>query len=175
MTIEAYIGFGSNLGDRETTFDKAEKALALLADTTVEKCSSLYESEPQGLNDGGPRFLNAVIAIETRLSPFDLMAKLVNIERELGKSPFHRSYMSRFIDLDLLLYGDEHFQENGLEIPHPRMHNRAFVLVPLAQIAPHVMHPVLKCSIEMLLSRLPFEHLGRVVPLEKTGGSKTKC
>jgi 2-amino-4-hydroxy-6-hydroxymethyldihydropteridine diphosphokinase len=157
MSPSAYIGFGSNMGDRESKFNEALRALGSLPDTIVKAYSRLYETEPVGLSDHGFKFLNAAVALETDLSPVELMKRIRDIELNLGKSPSHRSDMSRIIDLDLLLYGDRHISGDGLEIPHPRMRHRAFVLAPLAEIASRVVHPVLGCTIDTLLDVLPAE------------------
>jgi len=164
MSPSAYIGFGSNLGDRESKFKEALRALGDLPDTVIECRSRLYETEPVGLADDGPKFLNGVIALKTTLPPVELVALMRDIELNLGKSPSHQSDMSRTIDLDLLLYGDQHFSGDGLEIPHPRMHHRAFVLAPLAEVAPHVVHPVLGLAIGRLLGLLPPEERAGCVP-----------
>ena len=134
MSPSAYIGFGSNLGDRKVKFQEALRAFEGLPKTEVKARSRLYETDPIGLSDRGPKFLNAVILLETDLSPRELIGSMRSIELALGKSVYHRSDKSRVIDLDLLLYGDEHFREEDLEIPHPRMHNRAFVSGPSGRI-----------------------------------------
>jgi len=128
----------------------------------VEAHSRPYETEPVGLSDQGKEFINAAIALRTDLSPENLMKEMRRTELALGKSRLHESHLSRAIDLDLLLYGDAQILDNGMQVPHPRMHNRAFVLVPLAEIAPGARHPVLECTIGDLLKALPEEELERV-------------
>jgi len=155
MSHQAYIGFGSNLGDRKAVFQAALEALSASPGLVIRARSALYETEPVGIVDGGPRFINAAIGLETTLSPAEIMTVLHRIELVLGKSPDHRSDKSRSIDLDLLLYDEELFAlDDGLEVPHPRMHDRAFVLIPLCEIAPDVRHPRLGCSVSTLVSRL---------------------
>lgn len=155
MNPTAYIGFGANLGDRESAFVAACDALNELAGTVVARCSSLYETAPVGLSDDGPRFLNAVIAVETDLEPDQLMRELRGIERLLGKDPTHRSDRSRIVDLDLLLYGELLVKGTDWEVPHPRMHRRAFVLVPLAEVAPLAYVPDVCCTVSELLEEIP--------------------
>ena len=162
MAIMAYIGFGANLGNREATFHKALETLSGLEGITVCNSSKLYDTEPVNLSDGGPRFLNAAIEIETELSPKQLASKMREVELCLGKSREHRSDISRVIDLDLLLFGNEIVRDEGLEVPHPRMHQRGFVLVPLAEIAPDVLHPMLKHTIDELVSALSQKEIGHV-------------
>ncbi len=162
MSPVAYIGFGSNLGDSRGTFEQAVSALQETAGVEITRISHLYETEPEGLRDGGGEFLNAVIRVETSLSAAEIMAAIGSIEQRLGKSVAHRSDLSRVIDLDLLLYGDSRVSLSGLEVPHPRMHTRAFVLVPLSEIAPDAFHPLSGRTVEELKNDLPGKDLDGV-------------
>ncbi len=134
-----YLGLGSNLGDRQ---EHIQQALQALQSQGCELCavSPLYETEPWGVTDQ-PRFLNAACAVETDYAPHALLTVLKNIERELGRVPTVR-YGPRPIDLDILLYDGLCLDTPDLTIPHPGMLSRATVLVPLADIAPDVCHPV---------------------------------
>lgn len=154
MRSIAYIGFGANLGDPEETFFKAVEQIGNLPGTIVTKVSSLYKTDPVDLIDEGPEFLNAVFEVETELTYWKLIQCLRRIERSLGKRRYHRSDRSRKIDLDLLLFGKKSFSDNGLEIPHPRMATRAFVLVPLVEIAADVVHPRSKLTLKEMLNKL---------------------
>jgi 2-amino-4-hydroxy-6-hydroxymethyldihydropteridine diphosphokinase len=137
-TVTAYLGLGSNLGDRQANLDRA---LAFLSQRLrVEKVSPVYDSEPVG-NVEQPRFLNLVCQVTTNLSPEALLALVKGIENKLGRWS-GASDAPRTIDIDILLYGDQVVKTPELVIPHPRMTKRAFVLVPLAEIAPDVVHPV---------------------------------
>jgi len=166
MSPSAYIGFGSNLGDRETKFQEALRALECLPKTSLKARSRLYETDPVGLSDHGPKFLNAVILLETDLSPRELIGSMRSIELTLGKPACHLSDKSRVVDLDLLLYGKDCFCEDDLEIPHPRMSNRAFVLAPLAELGPNISIPGLERTVEDLIRLLPEEELAGVKPLD---------
>jgi len=130
--VIAYLGLGSNLGDREENIARALDGLS--KKVKVEQVSSLYDTSPVG-NTEQPRFLNAVCKISTELSPKKLLAFAKAIEKKLGRQipPFPNA--PRIIDIDILLYGNQTLQTPSLTIPHPRMFERAFVLVPLAQIA----------------------------------------
>ena len=145
MTL-AYIGLGSNLGDREETIRRAVELLG------AARVSTLIETEPWGYADQ-PRFLNAVVELETDEPPRALLDRLLEIERELGRTREGPRYGPRTIDLDLLLYGDDRLDEPGLRLPHPRLHERAFVLEPLAELAPELLVPGFG-AVKALLSRL---------------------
>jgi 2-amino-4-hydroxy-6-hydroxymethyldihydropteridine diphosphokinase len=135
--VTVYLGIGSNMGDRE---DNVGRALDLLSQRMrVGKVSSIYDTEPIG-NTDQPRFLNMVCEVSTRLAPEGLLALAKGIESKMGR--YGKSGEPRPIDIDILLYGDTVMETPELTIPHPRMTERAFVLVPLAEIAPDVMHPV---------------------------------
>jgi 2-amino-4-hydroxy-6-hydroxymethyldihydropteridine diphosphokinase len=131
--VLAYIGLGSNLGDREATIRAALERLAASPRIVVEAVSSLRETDPVGYVDQ-PRFLNGAAALRTELQPRELLERLQQVERELGRDRSGPRFGPRTIDLDLLLYGTEQIDENGLEIPHPRLAERKFVLEPLAEL-----------------------------------------
>lgn len=137
--VIAYIGLGSNQGDRAAALRRAIGALAALPGVSVDAVSSFYETDPWG-NTNQPRFYNAVARISTTLGPRQLLVALKWIERRQGRKPGVR-WGQRVIDLDLLLYGDQHVSRTGLEIPHRHMHERAFVLVPLREVFPEYRPP----------------------------------
>ncbi|HJV97109.1 MAG TPA: 2-amino-4-hydroxy-6-hydroxymethyldihydropteridine diphosphokinase [Albitalea sp.] len=134
----ASVGLGANLGDAATTLRTALSELAQLPDTTLHAVSHVYRSAP--IDAGGPDFLNAVALLLTGLAPQALLAELQRIERRHGRE---RPYVNapRTLDLDLLLYGDERIDTPTLRVPHPRLHERAFALVPLAEVAPQAVIP----------------------------------
>jgi len=146
----AYIGLGANLGYRQATLRHACVSLGALGD--VKAVSSVYETEPVGFAEQ-PRYLNAAIRLETRLEPDVLLHGLLGIEEELGRV---RTFPNapRTIDLDLLFYDDAVIVASDLIVPHPRLHERAFVLVPLHDIAPDFIHSQMKISIGALLEGL---------------------
>jgi 2-amino-4-hydroxy-6-hydroxymethyldihydropteridine diphosphokinase len=125
----AYVGLGSNLGDRESLIRRAAELVGAV------RVSSIRETEPWGYEDQ-PRFLNAVAEVETGLDARSFLVHLLDVERRLGRERVGPRWGPRTIDLDLLLYGDERVDEPGLQVPHPRLHERLFVLQPLAELAP---------------------------------------
>jgi len=137
--VRAYVGLGANLGDREATISRAVELLDNDA-VRVLAVSSLRETDPVGYVDQ-PRFLNGAAAVETELGPRALLDRLLEIERELGRTREGSRYGPRTIDLDLLVYGDEVVDEPGLTVPHPRLQERRFALEPLADLDPDLVIP----------------------------------
>jgi 2-amino-4-hydroxy-6-hydroxymethyldihydropteridine diphosphokinase len=151
--VDAYVGLGSNLGDREGTLRAAVGRLRHLPDTGVVRVSTLRNTEPVGYV-AQPRFLNGAVHLETELSARRLLGALLELEQAFGRD--RRAVPAqgpRTLDLDLLLYGDEVIDEPGLEVPHPRLHERRFVLEPLAELDPSLEVPG-KGSVQTLLARL---------------------
>jgi 2-amino-4-hydroxy-6-hydroxymethyldihydropteridine diphosphokinase len=134
------IGLGANLGDREATIDAAIARLDADPRLRVEAVSSLRETQPVGYLDQAP-FLNAVVVVETDLDPADVLERLLAIERELGRRRDGPRFGPRAIDLDLLVFGPVELDEPGLQVPHPRLHERRFVLEPLHELDPGLSVP----------------------------------
>ncbi len=178
MKETVFIGFGSNLGNRVDFCDRAVTLLSLLPHSQVIAVSSLYETEPVP-DAGAPGegwFLNGVVQLETDVTPQSLLTVCREIERSLGRDPGHRSG-PRTLDLDILLYGDRVTQEQGLAVPHPRLHLRRFVLEPLVEIEPTLIHPLLKQTVSQLLAQLTDKHqVRRLNPQPSTRyGSRPTC
>ena len=161
----AYLSLGSNLGNREQHLRDAIQRLQSIG--TVRSVSSLYETEPVEFTEQ-PDFLNCAVALETSASPAQLMVQLLDIEKTLGRQRIQKKG-PRTIDLDLLLFGDQVINAPELTIPHPAMHQRRFVLVPLAEIAPGARHPIFKKTIRELQGELPASQTVR--KLQPTHGS----
>jgi len=146
---EVYIGIGSNLGNKRENYLEALERIAKLPKTRIIKESSVYESQPHG--DSKEWYINGVIEIETEIKPELLLNKFKNIERAMGRKKVRKKWGARIIDIDILLYDSLVMNKKSLKIPHPEMHQRKFVLIPLSELAPQVIHPVLSVSISELL------------------------
>ena len=144
-TVTVYLSLGSNLGNRQANLDMALKMLS--ERMRMGKVSSIYDTEPMG-NTNQPRFLNLACEVFTHLSPEGLLALTKGIERRMGR--YSRSGEPRTIDIDIALYGDQVIDTRDLVVPHPKMAERSFVLIPIAEIAPDLVHPVLKKTIREL-------------------------
>jgi 2-amino-4-hydroxy-6-hydroxymethyldihydropteridine diphosphokinase len=147
----AYIGIGSNLGNRQKNCCRAIELLEK-SGIVVKKRSSMYETEPWGVT-GQPLFINMALEVETALEPHHLLRMLQDIEKEIGRGETFK-WGPRIIDLDILLFDDLFLRDNSLQIPHPLLQERDFVLKPLCDIAPEKIHPLLKVSIRDLLQEL---------------------
>lgn len=146
---KVFIGLGSNLGDREKKLDEAK----IRIEATIGKiiaASSLYQTEPWGFKSEND-FLNMVICAETNLIPSGLLGRILMIESQMGRIRCEDQFSSREIDIDILLYDNEIINEGSVKIPHPRMPERRFVLVPLCEIGSEIVHPVMNQTIESLL------------------------
>src|SRR5262245_36484274 len=141
-----YLGLGSNLGEREKYLNTAVGDLKKLRDVKVIWTSSVYETEPRGKTDQ-PAFLNAVVQVETTLVPNELYHKVKGIESAVGRNASER-WGPREIDIDILVYDGLVFEDNELKVPHPEVEKRRFVLVPLREIAPDLVHPVSGLTVE---------------------------
>lgn len=146
-----FIGLGSNLGDRKAYLDKAMNEIEEFA--RVVKKSSVYETDPVGYKNQG-RFLNMVVEIETSFTPSDLLDKLKELEKIVGRKKSEVRFGPREIDLDILLYGNQIINEEELKVPHPEMSKREFVLDPLNEISPFTVNPQLNKTIRELWTQI---------------------
>lgn len=153
-----YVGLGTNLGDRLANLARAAGALAALPGVELQHCSGVFASRPVG-GPPQPGYLNAAIELHTSHAPLHLLAELKALERALGRAPSER-WGPRLIDLDLLLWGTQVVAEPALQIPHLALHQRAFALAPLCELAPHAVHPVLGHSVQTLLAAVDVQGQG---------------
>ncbi len=146
-----FLGLGTNLGDREKNLSMAVDRIGEVIGKVIE-CSSVYETEPWGFQSEN-RFLNMVVKVRSSLRPSGLLGRILMIEAQLGRLRNGKGYKSRTIDIDILLYGSVVIKKEELEIPHPRIPVRKFVLEPLCELAPDMIHPVLKVTFAELLAK----------------------
>ncbi len=151
--VIAYLGLGANLGDREENIRAALAALGSTDGVSITRVSSLLENPAVGGPAGSPAFLNGAAEISTTLGSHALLHRTLEIEKGLGRTRVHK-WEPRTIDIDILLFGDQIISSQELVVPHPLMHERRFVLEPLAEIAPGAVHPVLQMTIGGLMENL---------------------
>jgi 2-amino-4-hydroxy-6-hydroxymethyldihydropteridine diphosphokinase len=144
----AYLGLGSNVGDREEYIEQAVFLLSKIKGIDIVRRSTNHETEAEGAGEQ-PAFINAAVQIKTNLSPYELLEKIQEIETALGRER-EVEWGPRTIDVDILMYDDQIVSDDKLQIPHPLMHERLFVLLPLKEIAPRAMHPTMEKTIEAL-------------------------
>jgi 2-amino-4-hydroxy-6-hydroxymethyldihydropteridine diphosphokinase len=147
-----YLSLGANLGDRELNLRNAIQGLRELGELVAQ--SSMYETEPVDVERAQPWFLNCAVAIETDLEPRELLDSILSMELSMGRVRKEKRG-PRPVDIDIIFFGDDVIDLPGLTVPHPAMQSRRFVLEPLAQIAPAMMHPLLQRSVQDLLNSLP--------------------
>ena len=164
-----FIGVGSNLGDKVGNCRRAVEVILADGRNRIVQCSPFYQTEPVGKKEQD-WFINGVCAMETTMEPAELLESLLGVEKMMGRVRRER-WGPRVIDLDILLFGQEVINQEGLQIPHPRLHERRFVLVPLRDIAPDLMHPLLGKRISQILAELPGEE--KVFPLPQE--SQKRC
>jgi 2-amino-4-hydroxy-6-hydroxymethyldihydropteridine diphosphokinase len=165
MSVDAYIAVGSNLGDRRAAIALAVRSFDEAEGFAVRALSPIVETEPVG-PEGQGKYLNAVVHVRTIRAARDVLAHCLATEARAGRVRRER-WGPRSLDLDLLLYGDAVIDEPGLTVPHPRLHERAFVLEPFARMAPHLVHPLLGRTIEELRRRVTKEPAGPRAGAEK--------
>lgn len=151
-TNYAYLLIGGNIGDRQQLLAKAKTLIAAQCGTIV-RCSSVYETEAWGLTDQ-PLFLNQVVELDTVLAPHMLLNTVLQIELQMGRARKEK-YGPRLMDIDILLFGNAIVNDPELVVPHPHMAQRRFVLAPLAELVPQLVHPILNMTIQQMLAQCP--------------------
>ncbi len=149
-----YIGIGSNLGDPYENCIKAVEIIREQPFCEIKALSPFYRTQPVGI-EGDNWFINVVLSVNTSLSPAELIDMLLEIEKQMGRTRSEIRWESRIIDLDVLLIGNEIINDKNLTVPHPRMHTRRFVMAPMTDIAPDLVHPVQGKSMAEILSEIP--------------------
>lgn len=163
---EVYLSIGSNVGDKSANLDAAVKLMDCHKDISVTTVSSYYKTQPQNYTDQD-WFVNAAVKIKTGLDPQSLLDAVKRLEADLDKKGKPFRFGPRIIDLDIIYYADHIFKSQQLEIPHPRMHERCFVLVPLCDIGPNITHPVSGLTPDELLENIEKQETQKVVLLDK--------
>lgn len=149
-----YIGIGSNLGDPYQSCIKALEIIKKHPFLALDALSPFYRTEPVGV-EGQSWYINAVLSISTSLSSSELISEILGVEKVMGRKRTGTRWESRIIDLDILLIGDEIINDKNLTVPHPRMHTRRFVMAPMADIAPDLIHPILGKTMAEILNEIP--------------------
>ncbi len=171
MVKEAFIGLGTNLGNREENLKKAIENIITSVGEVISS-SGIYVTEPWGFRSED-HFLNMVILINTRLKAVDLLKQILKIEMQMGRVRGAEKYSSRVIDIDILLYGNEIINKQYLKVPHPMIQERKFVLIPLCDIAAEMIHPVLKKTFAALLKECRDESVVKKVKSFNHGFSRS--
>jgi 2-amino-4-hydroxy-6-hydroxymethyldihydropteridine diphosphokinase len=160
QNIEYYLGLGSSMGDRRANLQKAVSFLEKAG--RVLKVSAIYETEPVDMEPAAERFYNQVLCLVCRLTPLQLLSRIKEYEKSMGRDIRNSHKKPRIIDIDILLAGDSIINREELVIPHREMHKRAFVLVPLVEIAPGLVHPVLKKSVGEMLAKVDVRGIKKI-------------
>lgn len=153
----AYIALGSNLGNKRLNIIKAIRFISHIKQTVLTHRSGLYRTPPAGKSNQ-PNFLNAVVEIKTSLSAMNLLKEILKIEKRMGRVRSDERWAPRIIDIDILLYNQDTYHSSRLIVPHPRMHQRRFVLEPLCDISPDLIHPISHKLMSVLLKELLYEN-----------------
>ncbi|MCK5055731.1 MAG: 2-amino-4-hydroxy-6-hydroxymethyldihydropteridine diphosphokinase [Candidatus Aminicenantes bacterium] len=156
-----YLSIGSNMGERKTNLDAAISFLKGIGE--ILRISSIYETAPLGMAPGTENFYNLVLVLKSTISPPGLLKKIKEFEKSMGRDISNSHKRPRVIDIDILLAGDVILNEKDLVIPHHEMHKRAFVLIPLAEIAPTLVHPLLRKPVKDLLQNLEPQKIEKII------------